>query len=172
MKVYLIRHTAVDVPQGMCYGQTDVPLKASFEEESKLVQVVIKELTPDAIFSSPLSRCTRLANSCGYSNALLDDRLKELNFGAWEGRQWDALDMSVWENDWISSPPPQGESFIEMYDRVASFFDELKDADYESVIIFTHGGVISCARIYFEQVEIEHAFDQKINYGELMKFEY
>ena len=26
MVVYLIRHTSVDVPQGVCYGQTDVPL--------------------------------------------------------------------------------------------------------------------------------------------------
>ena len=34
MVVYLIRHTSVDVPQGVCYGQTDVPLKPTFEEEA------------------------------------------------------------------------------------------------------------------------------------------
>ena len=26
MEVILIRHTSVDVPPGVCYGQTDVPL--------------------------------------------------------------------------------------------------------------------------------------------------
>ena len=34
MEVILIRHTSVDVPVGICYGQTDVPLKESFEEEA------------------------------------------------------------------------------------------------------------------------------------------
>ena len=34
MVVYLIRHTSVDVPQGVCYGQTDVPLNPTFEEEA------------------------------------------------------------------------------------------------------------------------------------------
>ncbi|MBR4088169.1 MAG: alpha-ribazole phosphatase, partial [Bacteroidales bacterium] len=27
MDVYLVRHTSVDVPGGVCYGQSDVPLK-------------------------------------------------------------------------------------------------------------------------------------------------
>lgn len=33
MKLYLVRHTRVDVPSGICYGQTDVPLADSFETE-------------------------------------------------------------------------------------------------------------------------------------------
>ncbi len=33
MEVILIRHTSVDVPPGVCYGQTDVPLKPTFEQE-------------------------------------------------------------------------------------------------------------------------------------------
>ena len=32
MEVILIRHTSVDVPPGVCYGQTDVPLKPTFEQ--------------------------------------------------------------------------------------------------------------------------------------------
>ena len=36
MVVYLIRHTSVDVPQGVCYGQTDVPLNPTFEEPHRL----------------------------------------------------------------------------------------------------------------------------------------
>ena len=34
MVIYFMRHTAVDVPQGVCYGQTDVPLKPTFETVS------------------------------------------------------------------------------------------------------------------------------------------
>ena len=33
MNIYLIRHTSVDVPKGLCYGQSDVPLRPTFEAE-------------------------------------------------------------------------------------------------------------------------------------------
>ena len=33
-KIVWVRHTTPDVIPGTCYGQTDVPLKASFEEEA------------------------------------------------------------------------------------------------------------------------------------------
>lgn len=172
MKIYLIRHTAVDVPEGMCYGQTDVPLKASFEVESKFVQVKIKDIVPDVVFSSPLSRCCLLTASCGFENPVLDSRLKELNFGDWEGKQWNEIDMSIWKENWINPATPHGESFQEMYQRVSSFFDELKNKNYKSVLVFTHGGVISCARVYFGQTSLGHAFDIKTRYGEVVKFQF
>lgn len=170
MEIYLIRHTAVGVPEGMCYGQTDVPLKETFEEEARIVKENLKRVRPDAVFSSPLSRCTRLANYCGFENAVLDDRLKELHFGDWETRQWDEIDMSVWETDWVNPPAPNGESFMQMYRRVASFFDDLKGRSFDTVFVFAHGGVISCARVYFEQADIQETFDLMPRYGEIVKF--
>ena len=44
MVVYLIRHTSVDVPQGVCYGQTDVPLNPTFEEEAAQTSARLKGL--------------------------------------------------------------------------------------------------------------------------------
>lgn len=171
MKIYLIRHTAVDVPEGMCYGQTDVPLKTTFEVESKFIQVKINNIEPDAVYSSPLSRCTKLADACGYADAKLDNRLMELNFGDWEGELWDELDMSIWKEDWVHPATPNGESFMQMYQRVSVFLDELKEEYHHSVLIFTHGGVISCARVYFDQIHLTQAFDIKTKYGEVVKFE-
>lgn len=172
MKVYLIRHTAVDVPQGMCYGQTDVSLKTSFEVEAKFVKVKIADISPNITFTSPLSRCVKLADACGYREAIQDQRLMELNFGDWEQQQWDDLDMSIWDIDWVNPPTPNGESFMQMYDRVSMFFDELKTKQYDSALIFTHGGVISCARVYFHQADIKQTFDLMPKYGELVKFDF
>lgn len=170
MNVYFIRHTEVDVPQGVCYGRTDVPLKTSFEIEAQSVKCKLEHIEPDAVFSSPLSRCTRLANYCGFEKIALDNRLMELDFGTWENRRWNDLDMSVWEVDWINNPAPEGESFIDMYWRVAGFLDELKNNEYQNVAIFTHGGVIHCARVYFEQTNIHETFNLKPKYGEIIKF--
>lgn len=84
MVVYLIRHTSVDVPQGVCYGQTDVPLNPTFEEEAALTSARLKGLQFDKVYMSPLTRCVRLATFCGYPDGERDDRIKEINFGDWE----------------------------------------------------------------------------------------
>lgn len=172
MTIYLIRHTAVEVPQGTCYGQTDVALKASFEEEAAMVSHRLKDIRPDIVFSSPLSRCTRLATFCGYPDAHLDNRLKELNFGEWEGQKWDELDMTIWKENWITPPPPGGESFIEMYERVADFFNELAHSNDHTILVFTHGGVINCARAYFHHLPLKDTFQVPTSYGEVMVFEH
>lgn len=44
MEIYLIRHTSVDVPAGYAYGQTDVPLRPTFEEEAQIVKEKIAKL--------------------------------------------------------------------------------------------------------------------------------
>lgn len=171
MKIYLARHTSVDVPSGTCYGQTDVPLNNTFENEAEILKLKLKDKHPDAVFSSPLSRCIHLANYCGYENIQLDDRLKELFFGDWEMGIWDELDMSAWQDDWVDAPTPNGESFRQMYNRVAEFLDELQKKNYESVLIFTHGGVINCTKVYFGRTDWRSAFDELPKYGELLEFE-
>ena len=79
----MIRHTAVDVPAGYAYGQTDVPLKATFPEEAACVKQSLEGHTFDQVWSSPLSRCRRLATFCGYPEPMTDPRLMEVNFGEW-----------------------------------------------------------------------------------------
>ena len=91
MEVILIRHTSVDVPKGVCYGQTDVPLRDSFEEEASITAQQLQNDVFDAVFTSPLSRCTHLADHCGYPDAIRDARLKELNFGEWEMQEFDKI---------------------------------------------------------------------------------
>ncbi|MDD2438460.1 MAG: alpha-ribazole phosphatase [Massilibacteroides sp.] len=171
MKIYLIRHTSVDVPKGICYGQTDVALNVSFEEEAAKVKTDLGHIKPDVGFSSPLSRCTQLARFCKVENVILDNRLKELDFGDWEGKEWNNIDLSVWKTDWINSSVPNGESFIKMYERVASFFDQLRKENYDTAIVFTHGGVINCARVYFRKTELLNAFAWIPKYGEIVEFD-
>ena len=61
MEVILIRHTSVDVPPGVCYGQTDVPLKPTFEQEAAVTQREPESLLPfDHVYTSPLTRCVAL----------------------------------------------------------------------------------------------------------------
>ena len=173
MEIILIRHTTVDVPTGTCYGQTDVPLKETFEQEAALSKAALQACGPiDYAYTSPLSRCTRLAAYCGYGQAERDKRLMELDFGDWEMQLFDEITdphLQVWFDDHINTPVTGGESFMQQYLRVSQFLDELKQKPYGRVAIFAHGGVLVCAQVYAGVVTPEEAFSALPPFGGLVR---
>ena len=101
-----IRHTRVDVPFGVCYGQTDVPLASTYVEELAAVQTQVDWYQYDAIWCRPLKRCRRLAEDLFPRETILfDPRLMELNFGRWEMQRWDDIsdtaDAKAWFADFV-----------------------------------------------------------------------
>lgn len=174
MNVYLIRHTSPDVPKGTCYGQTDVPVAPTFREEAAATLAAIPDIKFDMVYSSPLTRARLLADYCGYPAPRLDNRLKELNFGRWEMLRYDEIDdpyIQEWYDNFVDAPIPGGESFREMYRRISDFMDELKQKEYDNVLIFAHGGVLACARVYAGLCDLRHAFENLIPFGGMIKIE-
>ena len=173
MEVFLIRHTAVDVPAGYAYGQTDVPLKASFMEEAARVKQALEGHTFDQVWSSPLARCRRLSTYCGYPDPMIDPRLMEVSFGEWEMKSWDEVSSDPrsepWFADWLNVPTPGGESFSDQYRRVSAFLEELRQTSCRKVLLFAHGGVLTAARVYAGDYPIEKAFKHLPNYGEMIR---
>jgi len=171
MEVILIRHTSVDVPQGTCYGQSDVPLASTFEEEAEVTKQALEAYGPfDIVYASPLTRARKLAAYCGYERPRLDNRLKEMYMGEWEMMRYDDIEDSYlqqWYDDYMNLPTPGGESFTQVYERVAEFFDEIKTKGYHRVAVFAHGGVLMCAGIYGKLFSAETAWDHHVDYGGL-----
>ncbi len=165
--ICFVRHTQVNVTKGICYGQTNVGLADSFLEEAAKVKKQLNRFTFDTVYSSPLDRCVKLAEFCGYPKAIPSAALMELNFGDWENKAWNDLDMTIWKTDWVNNPPPHGESFMEMYQRVSQFLSKLPK---ENILIFTHKGVINCAKSYFKNIPLTATFDDPLDYGEIVIF--
>ncbi len=171
-EVWLVRHTAVDVPPGTCYGRSDVPLRESFEAEAEIVRRALDGELFDVVRCSPLSRCVRLAVACGYGDAGRDERLLEINFGAWEGRLFEEIDdptLHVWYADYLHARPTGGETFDEQRARVADFLEELRAGADRCVLVFTHGGVILAAGIHAGLFAPEEAFSHIPPYGGIVK---
>ena len=176
MIVQLIRHTSVAVDPGVCYGQSDVALRDTFEEEATVSRSRIEGQHFDRVFTSPLSRCTRLAAFCGYPDARRDDRLKEINFGRWELQRFDDITdrtLDEWYNDYLNVRPPEGESFYDQLHRVSAFLEELKQTGRpdERVLIFAHGGVLICAQLFAGVVQPEHCVEALTPYGGMIEIE-
>lgn len=171
MEIYLIRHTKVDVEQGVCYGQKDVALAASYPEELELVKDNLKGIDFDLIFSSPLSRAKILATDLFGDKPITDNRLMELNFGDWEGKAWDEIKdplLPAWMEDFVNKKCSNGESFILLRDRVLEFWNEVKLKDCNRIAIFTHGGVIRTINAIENNIKLEDSFNEPAaTYGEV-----
>lgn len=175
MELTLIRHTSVNVPQGICYGQTDVPLKDSFPAEASVVAEQLKGQSFDKVFVSPLSRCTLLAAYCGYPGAIRDNRIMELNFGKWEMQRFDEISdprLEEWYKDYLHVPVTDGESFQMQLERVSHFLDEIKSQNYNKVAVFAHGGVLVCAQLYAGLIKPEEAFNHIPPYGGIIRISF
>ena len=173
MEVVLVRHTSVDVPSGTCYGQTDVPVAATFAQEAATTKRELQQYEPfDRVYSSPLTRARLLAAFCGYARPVLDSRLKEMDMGQWEMQRYDDISdpyLQQWYGDYLHLPTPGGESFTEQLARVSAFLDELRRQPYRRVAIFAHGGVLGCAAIYSGLYTLETAWDHLTPYGGIIK---
>ncbi len=170
MTIYLLRHTSVDVPKGVCYGQNDVPLYHTYPQEFSVVKKRFDSMLFDAVYSSPLARCSLLANSLS-DNVIFDKRLMELNFGAWEGKSWSEIYESeqgkLWFADYINTPCPSGESTKMMEQRIAQFILDLPK-DKPKILLVTHCGVI---RLFMKQCyswSYDKAFDFQVGFGEFV----
>ena len=175
MRLILIRHTSVAVPKGVCYGQTDVPLAESFTEEATAVKERLSGYRFDKVFCSPLSRCVKLAEFCGYPQAIKDAKLKELNFGEWEMMPYDKITdpkLQEWFDDYINVAPPGGETVLEQQKRLLSFIEDLRNESQETTVgIFTHGGILINALVALEGKSFEEVYNNIPPYGAIIEID-
>lgn len=166
--IYLVRHTSVAVPSGLCYGRSDVPLADSYPEEFENVRAKLPEDL--RYFSSPASRCLTLARDLS-SDVQVDDRLQELDFGAWEMRPWDTLGPEAvqWGEHFVTMRCPSGESFADLEKRVLAFWQQLimRETD-KSLAIITHAGVIRAILAHVQHKPLARAFSIEVGYGQVI----
>lgn len=152
MDLVLIRHPAVAVEAGVCYGRSDVPLAGDAAHEAAHLARRLGALgapVPLRVESSPLRRCVPIANALASTHGLaprVDARLAEMDFGAWEMQRWDAIEraqIDAWAADFDHARPHGGESVAQFDARVGTWFDDGRDGRFaQTAWVVTHAGVI------------------------------
>ena len=85
-----------------------------------------REGWPRIVHTSPLERCAavgRCLRRFGFVHRI-DADLAELHFGAWDGREWSAIDAAqvrVWEDNFLHHAPGGSESLAQLFARVQRF---------------------------------------------------
>lgn len=171
MEIYLIRHTTPEIEKGICYGQTDIPLANSFENE---IEEILKKHSFHSdefiVYSSPLQRCKLLAETLFDATIHYDKRLMELNFGDWELQKWDDINkihLNRWMKDFVNVSCPNGESYVNLYDRVLQFIQSLHSEPTKKIAIVTHAGVIRAFLVAYNNTDLKDSFIYNVGYGEV-----
>lgn len=174
MEVYLIRHTTPKVEKGTCYGQSDLALEDSFEEELQQIRAMLPNEGKMPLYSSPLQRCHLLAKALNPGNIKLEDRLKEMNFGDWEMKPWQDIPQAAldyWRNNFKEEAPPNGESNAALRARIKSFWTELvrQPQESEAIGVVSHYGVMVNIVGELLEIPVERAFRLDLSYGAVIR---
>lgn len=144
-------------------GQQDIPLLFPDAEAGLLaLRKALKSERFDAIYSSDLQRCQQTLQWAEVAKAgvplTLEPRLRELDFGEYEGKVYDELKDLPHYRAWIDSVGelqiPGGESAAQLRQRLDAWLQDLatqaRSDSYQKVLTVTHGGVIRELRRRFE----------------------
>ena len=134
IEVYLIRHGATNANREHRYlGRTEEPLS---EEGRKTLKSFQRQgIYPDpaslqALFVSPMQRCRETAGLLfgDYEQHIIPE-FREMNFGRFEGKNYQDLQGDARYQAWIDSngtlPFPEGESWEEFIARCRRGFEEM-----------------------------------------------
>lgn len=139
--LWLVRHAPTRWNhESRLIGWTDLDLSDQGIELAAGLAADVAAIQADAVWSSDLRRCVQTARLAGV-NPVLDDRLRELDFGELEGRT--IAECSPDQREALAGfddfSAPGGESVDQFRGRVLDFVGSLLSGDH---LIFTHGGVI------------------------------
>ncbi|WP_250512392.1 histidine phosphatase family protein [Caballeronia sp. INDeC2] len=175
MDLVLIRHPEVVIEAGVCYGQTDVPLRCDARDLAVALTARMEALNVpacvDGWHASPLRRCASLAHVLS-ADAHIDARLMEMHFGAWEGRAWDTIDRALidaWAADVEHARPHGGESLAQFAQRVVAWF-EAACVGKDAVHVVAHAGVVRVLAAHLLGIARESALQWPLEFGGLVWF--
>lgn len=140
LRLWLVRHGSTQWAEQRRYtGLTDIPLTELGRAQARALAFLADRVWT-GVWSSDLRRAVETAQLAGLEPTL-DERLREIDFGAVEGKHWEELDAATQQaiTEFDTFAPPGGETVAQLNERLDDFVASLTPGDH---VVFTHGGVI------------------------------
>ena len=154
MKVYLVRHGECQPNLLKIYNTVDEDLNDTGIKQAEELKDDVDKIDYDVIISSPLVRAYHTAEiiNVHHKEIIIDNRLREREAGNLVGKP-----NSIFDRD-------------EFFDRIKDFLDELKDEDYNTVLIVAHSGVSKAFSFYFEGMGDGHFLNRGLKNCEIKEY--
>ena len=185
--IYYIRHGETEWNAlGRFQGSQDIPLNDLGRKQAVHAGGIVKDLfarderSPDSLHyvSSPLGRArstmeaVRVQLDLPPADYVLDDRLREIGYGLWEGStiaQQEASNPDIFASRQLDKwgvPPPGGESYASITLRVRDWYEGLTG----DTVAVAHGGTARALMVALGVQTIAAAADLTIEQGAVYVF--
>ncbi len=179
LKLVLIRHAPVRKTEGFVPENNPNAL-INIECLKALASHIPSHST---CYVSPLKRAvqtaTALAKYVDFREVIADKKLKEQNFGIWEGKKiadvWDELRKNRNQHNFSfmcpETCPPNGESFVDQCLRTRSFIEKINFTDHKALVVIAHAGTIRAFLSYMLELEPNKSIGVEISHLSITAFE-
>ena len=157
--LYFLRHGETDWnAQARYQGQVDIPLNDTGRQQARrngeALRALLARPTDFDYVTSPLGRTREtmaiVRSALGFpaGEVRIDDRLREMNYGHWEGQlaadlpNTDPHGMAERARDWWHWRPEGGESYEDLTKRVNDWLETVE----RNTVVSSHGGVSRALR--------------------------
>lgn len=151
--LYFVRHgeSQWNVTRQIC-GATDKPLTEKGVEQARHTaqKIVESKIKADLILYSPLSRAKETALTISQITGIPareEPRLKEQNFGSFEGKEY-GVEGFMEAKTHMADSYGNGESMFRLAQRIYNLLDELKEDD-KIYLLVAHNGIVRMVQSYF-----------------------
>lgn len=161
-------------------GSQDDPLSDLGWEQ---MRASVGDYSPwQSVISSPLKRCHGFAEELSQRHGLalsLDERFREIGFGAWEGKttaelmEEDPQALQRYWQDPDQHTPPGGERLSDFVERIHSAWDETIAKNKAShQLLVCHGGVIRAVLVRVLGMPVERLWSFDVPYANATRIVY
>jgi broad specificity phosphatase PhoE len=159
LTLHLVRHGDTEASgDGVFCGDLDAPLTPSGLAQADKVGALASKLRPEALYVSPKKRALQTVDPAArllHLEPTVDDGLREIGYGSWEGRKEVEIKdtepeaYNAWVRDPALHPPPGGEGGFSIAARAMATLERIQSAHHKGIIlVVSHKAtirVITCA---------------------------
>ena len=153
----IVRHGTTELTEQRRFqGRMDVHLNEAGRDDARRLAEALGGLGAPIVWHSPLARARETAEIIAAALDLrlqVDERLAELSFGTWEGREHAEVRASEPDlfarraADPMRATPPGGEPLESLFARLTSFLDERAAEGPGPHLLVTHEGILRAAPV-------------------------
>ena len=139
MAIWLVRHGETEwSASGRHTGVTDVELTAEGEGQAREIGALLRSHPFDHVLSSPMTRSRRTAQLAGFPEPELDEDLREVDYGSYEGLTTPEIQRSRPGWELFRDGCPDGETPIRIRRRADRLLARLGGLEGDA-LVFGHG---------------------------------
>ncbi len=170
VRIFVARHGQTPLNAVNCMqGQIDIELSELGRKQAFELGERLKDENFSYIYTSPLIRAYDTAKATlKYHDCpiVIDDRIKEMNFGEWEGNPIEKIKSEGGELAYYFWNEPQnfhittGETFYQLIERIGDFIDMLVSKHRgEKILVVCHGMVVRGILTYVQNRDVSEMYN-------------